>query len=64
MPETKILLGTDLFLSVAIQIFNRRKTISAHELGQDQLHRDYCMSCGAFHDQTVLNPTNKFETEY
>lgn len=21
------------------------------------------MSCGAFHDQTVLNPTNKFETE-
>lgn len=69
LPETKIFQectiifkGTDLFLSVSNTNFNR-KTILAHELGHDQLHRDYCMSGGAFHDQTVLNPTNKFETE-
>ena len=69
LPETKILLGMyhyiqrNRFIFISSNTNFNRKTILAHELGHDQLHRDYCMSGGAFHDQTVLNPTNKFETE-
>ena len=69
LPETKILLGMyhyiqrNRFIFISSNTNFNRKTILAHELGHDQLHRDYCVSGGAFHDQTVLNPTNKFETE-
>ena len=69
LPKTEILLGMyhyiqrNRFIFISSNTNFNRKTILAHELGHDQLHRDYCVSGGAFHDQTVLNPTNKFETE-
>ncbi|HEO4250394.1 ImmA/IrrE family metallo-endopeptidase [Aerococcus urinae] len=69
LPKTEILLGMyhyiqrNRFIFISSNTNFNRKTILAHELGHDQLHRDYCMRGGAFHDQTVLNPTNKFETE-
>src|SRR5699024_6697147 len=62
--ETKILLRIyhyiqrNRFIYISSNTNLNRKTILALELGHEQLHRDYCMSSGAFHDQTVLNPTN------
>lgn len=57
LPETKILLGMYQYIQINRYIFIssntnfNRKTILAHELGHDQLHRQYCQSGGAFHDQ-------------
>lgn len=40
-----------------------KKTILAHELGHDQLHRNYIKNGSCFHENKVFNPTNTFETE-
>lgn len=40
-----------------------KKTILAHELGHDQLHRAHCSNGTAFHENKVFNPTNLYEQE-
>ena len=53
LPKTEILLGMyhyiqrNRFIFISSNTNFNRKTILAHELGHDQLHRDYCMSGGA-----------------
>lgn len=50
-----------IFISPNVGIYE--KIILAHELGHDQLHRDFCKFGNAFHENSLFNPTNKFEIE-
>ena len=40
-----------------------RKTVLAHELGHDQLHRKECVKGATFHESRIFNPCDRFEIE-
>lgn len=51
------------FIFIANNIGSLKKTVLAHELGHDQLHREYCIQGAAFHENAIFNPTNTYEIE-
>ena len=51
------------FIFLADNIGSLRKTVLAHELGHDQLHRKECIKGAGFHESRVFNPTDRFEIE-
>lgn len=67
--DTKSLLGMykvvmrNRFIFIPCNIGHLKKTVLAHELGHDQLHRDYCKDGASFHESKIFNPTNKYEIE-
>lgn len=67
--ETKNLLGMykviirNRFIFIPNNIGSLKNTVIAHELGHDQLHRDYCSNGASFHESRVFNPTNLYELE-
>lgn len=48
---------------LADNIGELKNIVLAHELGHDQLHRQYCIEGAMFHENKVFNPTNIFEIE-
>lgn len=50
-----------IFLSTEAGSFT--STIVAHELGHDQLHRDFCKNGAAFQENKLFVPTNRYELE-
>ena len=69
LPDTNSLLGMyrvilrNRFIFIPNNVGSLRKTILAHELGHDQLHRKECIKGASFHESKVFNPTNIFEIE-
>lgn len=67
--DTKSLLGMYKILLKNRYIFipgnlgHLKNTVLAHELGHDQLHRDYCKNGASFQESRIFNPTNEFEIE-
>ena len=48
---------------IANNIGSLKKIVLAHEIGHDQLHRQYCIDGAAFHENKVFNPTDIFEIQ-
>lgn len=48
---------------LADNIGSLKNTVLAHELGHDQLHRQYCIDGAAFHENSIFNPTDTYEIE-
>lgn len=51
------------FIFIADNIGVLEKTVLAHELGHDQLHREYCINGANFHESRVFQSTSRFELE-
>ena len=51
------------FIFLPTNVGSLRKTVLAHELGHDQLHRKECVKGATFHESRIFNPTNRFEIE-
>lgn len=69
MNSTKSLLGMyrvilkNRFIFLPNNVGSLRKTVLAHELGHDQLHRYECIKGATFHESKIFNPTNLYENE-
>ncbi len=69
MSGTKHLLGMynvierNRFIFLSTDVGHMKKTIVAHELGHDQLHRDMVKNGAPFQENRVFNPTNRCELE-
>lgn len=69
LKPTKALLGMyrvilrNRFIFIAENVGSLRKTVLAHELGHDQLHRKECMRGISFHESRIFNPINQYEME-
>lgn len=67
--DTRSLLGMykvilkNRFIFLPKNVGYLRKTVLAHELGHDQLHRVECMKGATFHENRIFNPTNRYEME-
>lgn len=48
---------------LANNIGSLKNIVLAHELGHDQLHRQYCIDGAAFHENSIFNPTDIYEIE-
>ncbi|MDO5301936.1 MAG: ImmA/IrrE family metallo-endopeptidase [Tissierellia bacterium] len=69
MDATESLLGMyrvilrNRFIFLPNNVGRLRKTVLAHELGHDQLHRRESMEGATFHEIRSLQPTNRYEME-
>lgn len=69
IDATKSLLGMykiilkNRFIFLPTNVGSLRKTVLAHELGHDQLHRKECLNGASFHESRIFNPTNQYELE-
>jgi hypothetical protein len=69
MNPTKTLLGMyrvilkNRFIFIPNNVGSLKKTVLAHELGHDQLHRQECIKGASFHESRIFNPTNIYEME-
>lgn len=69
MADTERLLGMykvllkNRYIFLPGNIGHLKNTVLAHELGHDQLHRDYCKEGAGFHESKLFNPTNQYEIE-
>lgn len=67
--NTKSLLGMykiilkNRFIFLANNVGSLRKTVLAHEIGHDCLHRKECLKGVSFHESRIFNPINQFEIE-
>ena len=67
--ETESLLGMykvilrNRFIFIPTNLGPLKKTVLAHELGHDQMHREYCKNGASFHENKIFNPTNQYEIE-
>lgn len=48
---------------IANNIGDLKNIVLAHELGHDQLHRQYCINGAMFHENNIFNPTDIYEIE-
>ncbi|MFM1582357.1 ImmA/IrrE family metallo-endopeptidase [Helcococcus ovis] len=51
------------FIFIPNNLGTLTKTVLAHELGHDQLHRKECEKGASFHESSVFNFTSKYELE-
>ena len=51
------------FIFLPNNVGSLRKTVLAHELGHDQLHRKECVKGATFHESRIFNPCDRFEIE-
>lgn len=51
------------YIFLSEDVGHQKKTILAHELGHDQLHRSVCKNCKPFQENKIFNPTNRYELE-
>lgn len=51
------------YIFLSEDVGHQKKTILAHELGHDQLHRSLCKNGAPFQENKVFNPTNRYELE-
>ena len=51
------------FIFISENLNFNKNIVLAHELGHDQLHRDYCLDGEQFYESKIFNPTNIFEIE-
>ncbi len=51
------------YIFIPANVGELKNTVLAHELGHDQLHRDFCKNGVSFHENRIFNPTNLFEIE-
>ena len=51
------------FIFISENLNFNKNIVLAHELGHDQLHREYCKRIKAFSQNNILNPTNIYEKE-
>lgn len=58
----KVILKTP-YIFIPANLCPIQNTVLAHELGHDQLHREYCLDGGQFYESKIFNPTNIFEIE-
>lgn len=69
LGPTKALLGMykiilrNRYIFLAGNVGSLRRTVLAHELGHDQLHRRECMRGVSFHESRIFNPINQYEME-
>lgn len=69
LKPTKSLLGMykvilrNRYIFLASNVGSLRKTVLAHELGHDQLHRRECLRGVSFHESRIFNPLNQYEME-
>lgn len=69
IDATKSLLGMykiilkNRFIFLPTNVGTLRRTVLAHELGHDQLHRKECLSGTSFHESRIFNPSNQYELE-
>ena len=69
LSDTKSLLGVykiimrNRFIFIPSNLGCLKNTVLAHELGHDQLHREYCKNGASFHESKIFNPTNQYEIE-
>ena len=69
MNPTNSLLGMykvilrNRFIFIPNNVGSLKKTVLAHELGHDQLHRKECIKGASFHENRIFNPTNIYEME-
>ncbi len=69
LENTKALLGMynviqrNRIIFLAENVGNLEKTILAHELGHDQLHRKVCIKGRAFHENKIFNESSIYELE-
>lgn len=69
MAATESLLGMyrvilrNRFIFLPNNVGSLRKTVLAHEIGHDQLHRKECIKGATFHESKIFSPTNRYEIE-
>lgn len=69
ISETSTLLGMyrvilrNRYIFIPSNVGALEKTVLAHELGHDQLHREFSAQGVGFHESRIFNPTNTYETE-
>lgn len=69
LRNTKSLLGMykvllrNRYIFIPSNLGDLKKTVLAHELGHDQLHREYCKSGASFHESRIFSPINQYELE-
>lgn len=69
MEATSSLLGMYMvilrnrFIFLPNNLGSLRKTVMAHEIGHDQLHRKECIRGVTFHESRIFNPINRYEIE-
>jgi len=51
------------FIFLSTEAGKLTSIIVAHELGHDQLHREFCKNGAAFQENKVFVPTNRYELE-
>ncbi len=69
MEATSSLLGMYMvilrnrFIFLPNNLGSLKKTVLAHEIGHDQLHRKECVQGASFHESRIFNPINRYEIE-
>ncbi|MDO5028105.1 MAG: ImmA/IrrE family metallo-endopeptidase [Bacillota bacterium] len=69
IADTKSLLGMykvllkNRYIFIPSNLGYLKNTVLAHELGHDQLHRNYCKDGASFHESKLFNPSNQYEIE-
>lgn len=69
MQPTNSLLGMykvilkNRYIFIPNNVGSLKKTVLAHEIGHDQLHRKECVKGASFHENRIFNPTNIYEME-
>lgn len=69
MNATNSLLGMyrvilrNRYIFIPNNVGSLKKTVLAHELGHDQLHREECVGGASFHESRIFHSTSRFEME-